>query len=172
MKIQTNRLDMAQIKDSDWELFQSLNRNPRVISLCFDEPSPEDIKQSFESRLPTWNRNSEQWLCLTITLRETGEKVGVTGFRLVDGVAEVGYLFLPQYHGLGFGTESLNALIIWAIEELGIQSFSAIVTEGNIGSEKVLLRSSFSLKEIVPDAYKIGDRLYADHIYTKNNIAT
>ncbi|MCV5223944.1 GNAT family N-acetyltransferase, partial [Escherichia coli] len=88
-----------------------------------------------------------------------------TGFHLVDGVADVGYLILPQYHGLGFGTESLRALINWAFNEHAITAFSAVVTEGNVGSEKVLTKSGFSLKEVIPNAYKIGGKLYADRIY-------
>ncbi|WP_246616505.1 GNAT family N-acetyltransferase [Thaumasiovibrio subtropicus] len=134
--------------------------------MCFDEPSPEQIKASFESRLPAWDKRSTHWLCLTLRERNSGEKIGVTGFRLVDGIAEVGYLLLPQYHGLGFGTESLKALIQWAYAEQDIKSFKAIVTQGNVGSEKVLTKSGFILNEVVPNAYEIGGERYADHIYT------
>lgn len=156
---------MAQITAEDWDLYQSLNRDQAVISLCFDEPSSKEIEASFESRLPIWNRDSEYWLCLTITQNESGEKVGVTGFRMLDGIAEVGFLIQPKYHGLGYGTESLNALLNWACEDYGFKSFSAVVTEGNIASEKVLTKCGFSLKEIIQNAYEIGGRLYADHIY-------
>ena len=172
LKIQTDRLEMVQITADDWGLFQSLNQDPVVISLCFDEPLPEAMKESFESRLPTWNKSSGHWLCLTITLNDTGEKIGVTGFRITEGKAEVGYLILPKHHGQGFGTESLKALIEWASEEQGIQSFSAIVTEGNVGSEKVLTKSGFSLTKVVPEAYEIGGKLYADHIYSYENIVS
>ncbi|MDN3679986.1 GNAT family N-acetyltransferase [Vibrio tapetis subsp. quintayensis] len=156
---------MAQITAEDWELFQSLNRNPVVISLCFDEPSSEEIKASFESRLPVWHKTSKHWLCLTITLKDTGEKIGVTGFRIHDGSAEVGFLIQPTYHGLGYGTESLKALLEWAYQEHALQSFTAVVTEGNIGSEIVLTKCGFTLKDVIPNAYEIGGKLYADHIY-------
>lgn len=171
MKISTDRLTMSQITQQDWSLFQSLNQDPAVISLCFDEPSPEALKESFESRLPRWRKGAEHWLCLTVTLSESGEKIGVTGFRVSDGVAEVGYLFLPQYHGLGYGTESLKALVKWAIEDLGIEAFNAVVTEGNFGSEKVLTNSGFTLHQVVPDAYQIGGKLYADHIYRLDHVS-
>ncbi len=172
MEIVTDRLKMTQITDKDWELFESLHRDPAVISLCFDEPSSSEIKERFESRLSLWSKASENWLCLTMTVLDTGEKIGVTGFHLVDGVADVGYLILPQYHGLGFGTESLKALVNWAFNEHAIKAFSAVVTEGNVGSEKVLTKSGFSLKTVVPNAYKIGGKLYADRIYCIENIVT
>ena len=172
MEIVTDRLKMTQITDKDWELFESLHRDPSVISLCFDEPSSSEIKERFESRLSLWSKASENWLCLTMTVLHTGEKIGVTGFHLVDGVADVRYLILPQYHGLGFGTESLKALVNWAFNEHAIKAFSAVVTEGNVGSEKVLTKSGFSLKTVVPNAYKIGGKLYADRIYCIENIVT
>ncbi len=172
MEIVTDRLKMTQITDKDWELFESLHRDPAVISLCFDEPSTIEIRERFESRLSLWTKGSGNWLCFTMTVLETGEKIGVTGFHLVDGVADVGYLILPQYHGFGFGTESLRALIKWAFNEHAIKAFSAVVTEGNVGSEKVLIKSGFSLKTVIPNAYKIGGKLYADRIYCIENIVT
>lgn len=36
MEIVTDRLKMTQITDRDWELFESLHRDPAVIRLCFD----------------------------------------------------------------------------------------------------------------------------------------
>lgn len=172
MEILTARLKMTQIADKDWELFEFLHRDPAVIGLCFDEPTRSEIRERFESRLPLWSAASNNWLCLTITELNTGANVGVTGFQLVDGVAEVGYLILPQYHGLGIATESLKALVNWAVNDRAIEVFSAVVTEGNVASEKVLSKSGFSLKTVIPNAHEIGGKLYADHIYCFEKIVT
>lgn len=58
MEILTGRLKMTQITDKDWELFESLHRDHAVIRLCFYEPSPLEIKERFESRLPRWSKTS------------------------------------------------------------------------------------------------------------------
>jgi len=50
-----------------------------------------------------------------------------------------------------------------------INEFSAVVTEGNIGSERVLEKCGFTLQRIIPNAYQIGDRMYADHCYRISN---
>ncbi|MBF4318042.1 GNAT family N-acetyltransferase, partial [Vibrio anguillarum] len=53
---------MTQITADDWDLYQSLNRDPAVINFCFDEPSFKEIEENFNSRLPVWNKASEHWL--------------------------------------------------------------------------------------------------------------
>lgn len=165
--IHTERLILRQLSDNDWNLFQRLHSNPDVISLCFDEPSVVEIKDRFESRLSPWSIGSEHWLCLTIIEIETGKKVGVTGLRLSDGVAEVGYLFLPMFHGKGYATESLQAVLRWSTSFGVISRYKAVVTEGNVASEKVLEKCGFCLSEVVKDAYVIRGSVFDDHIFTK-----
>ncbi|MGF1720785.1 GNAT family N-acetyltransferase [Vibrio kyushuensis] len=172
IKISSQRLDMVSITEDDWELFRSLHTDPAVISLCFDEPSTEELSERFRSRLPHWSTKSSHWLCLTIALRETGEQVGITGLKFNNGVAEVGYLLLPQFYGFGFATESLMAVLNWASNTHGIFAYNAVVTEGNFSSERVLLKCGFRLKEVIPDAYDIGGKVYADNIYSIENIDT
>nr|WP_254311072.1 GNAT family N-acetyltransferase [Vibrio cholerae] len=64
------------------------------------------------------------------------------------------------------------ALIDYSAKHFGLEGFMAVVTEGNIGSEKVLAKSGFTLHRIVPDAYEIGGQRYADHIYIMGRIVT
>lgn len=165
MKILSERLTMTQITKKHWSLFHTLHTDPLVISLCFDEPSTFEIEDKFNSRLKPWSSDSDDWLCLVVIDNETNESVGITGFCIKNKTAEVGFMFLPQYHGKGYATESLTALLAYSKLNLNINNYNAIVTEGNIGSEKVLIKSGFTLKNITPEAYKIGDTLYADHIY-------
>ncbi|MBT0082724.1 GNAT family N-acetyltransferase [Vibrio alginolyticus] len=156
---------MTQISEEDWDLYKSLNQDPAVIKFCFNEPSLEDIGEHFNSRLPDWDITSEHWLCLSITLIETGEKIGVIGLRVLDSETEVGFLIHTRFHGKGYGTESLKALLRWAYKLYDIRLFNAVVTEGNVASEKVLTKCGFSLIKVIPNAYEIGGKLYADHVY-------
>ena len=165
MHIQTARLTMSPLTAQHWPLFYQLHTDPQVIAQCFDEPALSDIRTRFQSRLPPWTVTASHWLCLVIRETATDQLIGVTGFGLRDGVAEVGYLLLPQYHDLGYGSESLLALIAHAKAALGIRHFSAVVTAGNIGSEKVLAKAGFVLTQVVPSAYQIGGNWYADHHY-------
>ncbi len=172
MKILSDRLMMSPISADDWTLFYELHTDPAVISLCFDQPSVLEIESKFQSRLEHWTPDSEHWLCLLISELKTGHKVGITGFCLRNGVAEVGFMLLPSFYGNGYGTESLQALIDYSAKHFGLEGFMAVVTEGNVGSEKVLAKSGFTLHRIVPDAYEIGGQRYADHVYIMGRIVT
>ncbi len=162
----TVRTIMTPIKECDWSLFQRLHSDPNIISLCFDPPGEQQLKEKFSSRLKTWTPDSEHWLCLVIRDALTQQPIGITGFSLQHNIAEVGYLLLPKFYGKQLGTETLEAVIHWAHKQHQIRQFSAIVTEGNIASERVLEKCGFTLKRSIPNAYEIGGKRYADKIYT------
>lgn len=166
--ITTRRLSMRQITAQDWPLFLRLHTEMSVIEKCFDQPSGDDIKAKFDSRLPRWSVTSGAWLCLVITDIDTDAAVGITGFDYDGRSAEVGSLLLPEYFGQGYATESLQGLIAWATRVHFITIFQGIVTEGNFASEKLLAKCGFKLNEVKPQAYRIGGILYADRIYKLN----
>ncbi|KJY83844.1 acetyltransferase [Vibrio galatheae] len=166
--IESEQLVMTQITDKDWALFERLNQDEDVIRYAFDKPSTEQIRQRFESRLPEWKWPDSHWLCLVISEKQTGTPIGVTGLCVSEqniNEIEVGYLLLPEFHGKGYGTESLIALMDHAKAEFPIKTVNAIVTDGNIASCKVLEKAGFKLAEREKDAYQIGGQRYDDLIY-------
>ncbi|UIP26750.1 GNAT family N-acetyltransferase [Photobacterium sp. TLY01] len=167
MNLETQQLVLDPITETDWALFKALHTIPAVIEKCFDAPSDDELKAKFHARLQAWTPDSGAWLTLVIKEKASGEKVGITGFFVDQGIAEMGYLLMPEFYGKGYGTESLRVVIDWAEEELGLALFRAVVTEGNIASERVLEKCGFRLQEKIPEAYEIGGQLYADHIYQR-----
>ncbi|ELC3155048.1 GNAT family N-acetyltransferase [Vibrio harveyi] len=164
--ISTPRTELKPLSQDNWDLYRRLSSDPEIIALCFDPPTEADMRQKFESRLPIWTPQSEHWLCLVIYEKHSSQPIGITGFVLQNGIAEVGYLLLPEFYGKQFGTESLAGVIDWAFNQHNISEFSATVTEGNIGSERVLEKCGFKLTEIIPEAYEIGGKKYADRLYS------
>lgn len=163
--LSTPRTLMTQIGEDDWVLFQRFHTDNDIISLCFDAPNEEQLREKFASRLSIWTPESEHWLCLVIKDSATEQPIGITGFVLQNGTAEVGYLLLPEVYGQQLGTETLQAVIEWAHTQHRINLFSATVTEGNIASERVLEKCGFTLRHVIPEAYEIGGIRYADKIY-------
>ena len=168
IKIETQRTYMRQIQENDWSLFERLHQEEEVIRYAFDRPSDEEIRQRFESRLPKWQWGATHWLCLVIEDKVSGESIGVTGLCIPDGCqscVEVGYLLLPEHHGHGYGTESLVALVDYIEAHFPVKDVSAIVTDGNVASCKVLEKSGFEFVSRDKDAYQIGGKSYDDLLF-------
>jgi len=84
-----------------------------------------------------------------ITHRQTGELLGVTGFKPLpsNGLAlEVGYILKPQAQGQGYATETLMALASFATGR-SIQLLYALVVAGHDDSIRVLEKQGFLLQE-------------------------
>lgn len=165
INIETTRLILSSLQQQHWPLFFRLHTEAQIVELCFDVPPKEVIQQKFAARLQPWTAQSSNWLGLVVADKTSGAELGVTGFVLKDGVAEVGYLFLPEFYGKGYAAESLQGLIDWASATQQINRYQAVVTAGNAASEKVLTKCGFALKHIAPNAHNIGGKYFADHIY-------
>ncbi len=167
-ELKTARLDLRQLDHSDWSDFLRLLQSPEVFRYCFDAPSVEGARSAFELRLDDWTRESTHWLCLSVYDRSNGDFVGVNGFRMSEEreyEAEVGFLFLPEYHGKGYATESLRAIVEYA-KICGVTSLHAHVTEGNKASCCVLEKCGFSYVGKQTELVCINKCNYSDLLFS------
>ncbi|WP_461535281.1 GNAT family N-acetyltransferase [Spongorhabdus nitratireducens] len=166
--LETDKLLLRQITSTDWDLFYSLQTNESVQNFVSDIKNDETIRQAFDSRLPIWNKLNPQWLCLVIILRETGERIGLTGFFPEwepHQQAEVGFMLLPEFHGKGYGKESLIAVLEFAFRDCSFHKAKATVTEGNTASCCLLNKVGFQQEGIIRDNYKIGGTWKNDIVF-------
>ncbi len=145
INIASDRLCYRSLIEEDWPFFLMLNQDPTVMKYVADPRSPQAIRtQSFDVRLPPWHPGSTHWLCLMILEQQTQARVGVTGFiPRGDDTAEVGFLLAPDFHGQGYGAESLKRICEFAFDICGFQALTATVTAGNIASKNTLLTAGF-----------------------------
>ncbi|SDQ69027.1 Protein N-acetyltransferase, RimJ/RimL family [Pseudomonas sp. UC 17F4] len=168
MELHSERLNMRQIIEDDWPLFLALHGDQRVTRYVCDTQTQSEVRERFESRLPLWLPGSTHWLCLVMFDPHIQEAIGVTGLKLAEptgSTAEVGYLLLPQFQGKGYGSESLQAVISYARDVLCLDALKGVVTDGNIGSCRVLEKCGFVLEERHADAFCIGEQLFDDLVY-------
>ena len=166
--IETKRLKMQQVVQEDQDLFLSVYSNKDVLKYISELLPIEKIQKHFQSRLPLWNKNNQQWLCFAITLKETDEKIGIVELFpkwLPYQQAEIGYMLLPAFHRNGYGCESVSAVLDFAFNKCSFNKVSATVTEGNNSSYKLLERLGFKQEGIIRENYKIADVWYNDVLY-------
>ncbi|WMN59691.1 GNAT family N-acetyltransferase [Pseudoalteromonas xiamenensis] len=166
LEIYSERLQLRPLAKEDWVLFETLHRTPSVIAQCFDPPTNKELQLKFAERLGSGNHSTSMPLCLCV-LTQDGQKIGILGYSFNEKqVREIGYLYLPEFHGKGYASEALNELIRWCEIEIEVTEFAAVVSEGNVGSMKVLERAGFTLMSIEKDAFQIGGEKITDYYFS------
>jgi len=165
MQLETERLLLTPINRDDWQLFKSLHQSEDVMRYVTDTLNEEEIKERFEARMKEWDVHGNDWLTLTISLKQTGEKVGVTGFFAKwepYQQAELGFLLDPDYQGKGYAKESALAVLDYIFNVGKYHKAIATVTEGNDASCQLLQKLGFKLEGTLRDNFKLNDKWYND----------
>ena len=76
----------------------------------------------------------------TVRLKETGETIGACGLYKREGLEhpDIGFSFLTEFHGKGYGYESAAAVMDYAQNTLGIHKILGFTTHYNTASIKLL----------------------------------
>lgn len=144
----SDRLIIRTLQKRDWNSFLSVNQDPQINQYIREPQTELEVLAKFESRLLPWSIESGDWLTLLIETTD-GEFVGLTGFYCQDFYSkrvEVGYLLSASMQGMGYGAESLQALVDWGRLQFDIHKYVAVCAQANLSSIKVLQKVGFNLE--------------------------
>jgi ribosomal-protein-alanine N-acetyltransferase len=98
----------------------------------------------------------------TIRLGHDGTFAGVCDLSEIRNgeSADIGFMLLRSFWGLGFGTEVVGCLLEFA-KSLGLKRVTARIHAGNTRSETLLLRTGFHLVEVISN-YEIRLGVFRD----------
>lgn len=143
--IETERLLLREILPSDDKGMFRLDSNPNVHKFLGNNP----VKSIEESRkLITNIRN--QYLengigRYAVILKETNDFIGWCGIKYITepengyiNFYELGYRFIEEYWGKGYGYESAKAWLEYGFKTMNIQTMYASANTKNSGSRKIL----------------------------------
>ncbi|WP_439881965.1 GNAT family N-acetyltransferase [Pontibacter sp. MBLB2868] len=76
----------------------------------------------------------------TVTRKSDGAKIGTCGLYDREGLEgiDIGFAFLPQFSKMGYAFEAADKLKTAATDLFGIREISAITTEANTASQRLL----------------------------------
>lgn len=79
-----------------------------------------------------------------------GKPVGMCGLLVRDQLEtpDIGYAFLPAFHGKGYAFEVVSAVLLYAKSELGIKKVSAITLPDNVRSINVLQKAGLKFVKV------------------------
>ena len=150
--LETNRLILAEQTEEDAAFILELMNSPGWLKYIGDRgvKTVEDAEKYIANgAMKSYSQNGFG-LYLT-RLKNENIPVGICGLIKRPGLAQVdiGFAFLPQYAGKGYGFESASAVMKHAKEVLGLTVIVAITTKDNIPSVKLLEKIGFGFKEMV-----------------------
>ncbi|MBT2218486.1 GNAT family N-acetyltransferase [Virgibacillus dakarensis] len=156
--IKTERLLIRRFTKEDAAFILNLLNDPDWINYIGDKgiKTIEDAEEYIKNSIIKMYDELGFGLYL-VALKGSGTPMGMCGLVKRDGLKDVdlGFAFLSDYTGKGYGNESARAVMIYAKEELRLNRLAAITTPSNKASEKLLLKIGFqfdSLTKLFQDA--------------------
>ena len=121
--IYTARLILRRVRLEDAASVHAYRSLPEVAKFSpVERRTIDETKAFLEPLVSIEPCTPGTWLGLAITLRETGKLIGDIGLRFPEKETyqvELGVSLDPDYHGKGFASEAMLALLQYAFEVLG-----------------------------------------------------
>src|ERR687883_1470937 len=137
--IHTERLTLRPPSPNDAEaIFQAYAQDAEVTRYLMWRPLQEvrEAELFLSKCIAAWETaNRFPWV---ITLKSSGELIGMIEIRVDEFKAHVGYVIARPFWGKGLATEALRPVVGWALEQESIYRVWALCDIDNIGSARVL----------------------------------
>jgi RimJ/RimL family protein N-acetyltransferase len=142
--IETERLRLRPHKSDDFAACVAMWSDPAVVRYTIRTPSPPQR---------TWIRilaYRGHWALLSygywaVEEKTSGRYIGELGFAdykrdivpSIEGMPELGWALVPQFHGKGYATEALRAAVTWGDHHLAQRRTVCIIHPDNHQSFRV-----------------------------------
>jgi RimJ/RimL family protein N-acetyltransferase len=168
IQIQTERLTLRQLNFNDAAFIVELLNEPSFIQNIGDRGvrTLADAEKYLENG-PITSYAKNGFGLLAVTLKETGETIGMCGLikRDVLDDVDIGYALLPRFWLKGYALEATQGTMKYAKEVVGLKRVVAIVDPANAGSIRVLEKLGMSFEKMVKlSADDIDLKLFSVHL--------
>lgn len=161
---ETERLIIREMTTADAAFILELINTPKFYKFIADRGvrTIAEAEQYIEDRFLA-NQRKHGFGMFAVCLRD-GTPIGNCGFVRRDSLAgpDIGFAFLPDYEGKGYGLESAEAMMQYGRETLGFKDVYAITSLDNDASIRLLEKLGMQLQEVIEQD---GERLNLFHIH-------
>ena len=150
--IVTERLTLREVTHDDAAFILELLNTTKYIKYIGDRGvrSIEDARRYIDERYLASYRDNGYGL-YGVVENASGALIGACGFVRRDTLPgpDIGFSFLPEFEGKGYGFESAAAVMKHGREVLGFDQVLAITSLDNHASEKLLTKLGFTLDDTI-----------------------
>lgn len=149
---ETERLILKPAALEDADFFLKLYNLPSFIKFIGDKNlrTKEDAEKYITNRfLPQIDKLG--FGNYVVIHKELNEKIGAVGVFIREGidVPDIGFSFFPDFEGKGYAYESAVNLMEIIKTEFGVEKLSAMTSDENISSQKLIERLGLQFKKYV-----------------------
>jgi len=170
VKLTTKRLIIRDPLLTDIDDWHRLLSDDKTMYYLQDikTPSLEKSRENLEIAVEEAKSENRKKYFFAIENKETGTFIGSIGYTVdqvtpVGNLVSIGYFVLPEFHGKGYVTEALLAVVKFAFEENGVYRISTGCLTENYGSERVMQKCGF-IKEATYQSYIWHDGQLKDRV--------
>ena len=141
MQLETERLIIRDIVETDWKSIHSYTSMTEVTQHTAWGPNTEEDTQAYvKFVLNLQQTQPREGFELAICLKKEGILIGGVGLHMENTNAEMGYVLNPVYQGKGYAAEAARAMLGFGFNTLGVHRIYAKCRPNNVASEKVMLK--------------------------------
>ncbi|MBO6201546.1 MAG: GNAT family N-acetyltransferase [Chryseobacterium sp.] len=149
---ETERLILKSAALEDADFFLKLYNLPSFIKFIGDKNlrTKEDAEKYITNRfLPQIDKLG--FGNYVVIHKELNEKIGAVGVFIREGidVPDIGFSFFPDFEGKGYAYESAVNLMEIVKTEFGVEKLSAMTSDENLSSQKLIERLGLAFKKYV-----------------------
>jgi RimJ/RimL family protein N-acetyltransferase len=150
--IETERLSLRHLSIEDAPFILELLNDPSFMKNIGDRNVHTIADaESYITKGPVSSYEKNGFGLELVTLKETGESIGICGLIKRDTLdnVDIGYAFLPKFWKKGYAVESARAVLEYGLTIQKLKRIVAITLEKNRGSVRVLERIGLKFEQMV-----------------------
>lgn len=143
----TERLELRAITADDAPAMMTLFSDPQVLRFLNNPPT--DTLEKALGFIHWLNDQYQNHAGVNWAISLNGDLIGMCGtyhWERENRSVEIGYHVLPSHWGKGYATEATHAMLRWCFDSLNVHRIQADCTDGNLASERVLLKCGFRVE--------------------------
>ena len=156
--LETDRLLLRKVTLEDIPMLFKMESTPEVNEFTGDPVSItiEELEKKIKGSILK-DYQEHGYGRFAVIEKESGSFIGWAGLKYLPEFDQVdlGYRFLPEFWGKGYGTESSETLIEYGFNELDLSQIIAIAYPENVASIKIMEKIGMTFDKLAP--YDPGD---------------
>lgn len=167
--IETARLRMREIVPEDAADLFSIRTNP-LVTKYLDREDDKDVEavKVFIDKIRA-SFDAGDGITWAVTLADDPKLIGTMGIWKIDKNnhrGEVGYALLPEFWGQGLMSETMEAVIAYGFQVIGLHSLEANTSVGNAASHALLRKFGFVQEAHFKENWYFRGKFYDSVIFS------